>query len=95
MGIINIYAPWLDSATKMCDIDGNINVEIFVDQMPTMSGIIYCESTRDIINKCNLLTPDVYHSMRDAIEDNYNRSMEYSSFNKSIIDQPKKIIKQI
>jgi len=60
-----------------------------------MSGIIYCESTQDIINKCNLLTPDVYHSMRDAIEDNYNRSMEYSSFNKSIIDQSKKIIKQI
>ena len=33
--------------------------------------------------------------MIEAIEDNYNRAMDYSYFNISIVDQTKKILKLI
>jgi hypothetical protein len=56
-------------------------------------GILYVDSVKEIIDVCNGLNENTYESMREAIEDNYKRSADYSSFYKSLINQTKKILK--
>jgi hypothetical protein len=40
-------------------------------------GILMAKNVDDIINICNSLTPEIYNTKLVAIEDNYQRSMEY------------------
>lgn len=56
-------------------------------------GFFYANNVEEIIKICNNLDENTYESMSDAIDDNYERSMEYSSFHKSLISQTKKILK--
>ena len=42
-------------------------------------GILSVESVDDIINICNGLIPEIYKDKLEAIEDNYQRSMDYVS----------------
>jgi hypothetical protein len=58
-----------------------------------LDGIFCANKVEEIIEICNKLNPDTYNSMIKAIEDNYNRSINYSYFNISIVDQTKKILK--
>ena len=60
-----------------------------------LDGIFCANNVEEIIEICNKLNPDTYNSMIEAIEDNYNRAMDYSYFNISIVDQTKKILKLI
>jgi hypothetical protein len=57
-----------------------------------MEGIFYVRNASEIIEICNNLTPDVYNSKMHAIEDNYQRSMDYISFDKSMIRNVKKVL---
>jgi len=57
-----------------------------------MEGLFYARNASEIIEICNSLTPDTYASKMDAIEDNYQRSMNYSSFNDSMIRNVKKAL---
>ena len=56
------------------------------------AGIIPVKNVGDIIEVCNNLTADDYKSRLLAIEDNYQRSMNYSSFTDSMIRQSKQVI---
>lgn len=42
-----------------------------------INGILAVKTIDEIINICNTLTPEVYNTKLVAIEDNYQRSMEY------------------
>lgn len=45
-----------------------------------MEGIIIVNNVDDIISVCNNLIPEIYNEKLLAIEDNYNRSMNYISY---------------
>jgi hypothetical protein len=45
-------------------------------------GIISVNSIDEAIRVCNTLTEEDYHSMSEAIEINYKRSLEYADYNK-------------
>jgi hypothetical protein len=47
-----------------------------------IEGIIMVRNLEEIISACNKLTPQTYDSMLPAIEDNYNRSHTWCSFEK-------------
>ena len=34
MGVINLYANWINGYSKMCDLDTDLVVEIYVDETP-------------------------------------------------------------
>lgn len=56
-------------------------------------GFFYARNVKEIIEICNNLNQDTYNSMKEAVEDNYERSKNYSSFGGSLINQTKKILK--
>ena len=43
-----------------------------------LEGMYIVNSVKDIVSVCNSLTPDTYKKKWDAIEENYNRSMEFA-----------------
>ncbi len=47
-------------------------------------GILVANSPREMINICNNLNESTYNSMKDAIEDNYNRAEQYKDMPKYI-----------
>ena len=55
-------------------------------------GVLIANSVDGIIDICNRLTPEVYHDLHQAIEDNYNRSMDYLDFNKNLDETIKKTL---
>jgi hypothetical protein len=51
-----------------------------------MDGIITFDNVDDLIYKLNRLDEDYYNSKIDAIEENYNRALEYLNVQPRIID---------
>jgi hypothetical protein len=51
-----------------------------IDQFFNKDGIITFNSTNELIDIVNTLTPDYYESKKDAIEENYIKAMEYADF---------------
>lgn len=43
-------------------------------------GIIFCSTVDEIIESCNKLTPELYESKREAINDNYDKSLVYADY---------------
>lgn len=55
------------------------------------NGMYVINSVDEAISVCNKITPDDYYNMTDAINDNYNRGLEYWNYE----HQLSKIIKKI
>ena len=49
-----------------------------ISEFFNVDGMFTIQNVDDIINVCNNLTSDIYDSKIDAIEDNYQRSMDYT-----------------
>jgi hypothetical protein len=64
------------------------NIEDWFD----IRGFIIANDLNEIINACNGLTPDTYNQMLPYIEENYNRSMEYTSIDQRLKNKIKEII---
>ena len=60
-----------------------------------LDGMICVRSVDEIVSACNNLKPELCDTMRAAIEDNYQRSMKYSSFTDSMIKQINDIMKTV
>lgn len=58
-----------------------------------MDGVIMVNNLKDIITACNRLTPNTYNSMIPAIEDNYDRSHTWCSYETMVKDVILKLIK--
>jgi len=59
---------------------GCTNIEKYFN----IDGIIRVNNVGDIIEACNSITPELYAKMLPAIEDNYNRSMDWLDHDKQI-----------
>lgn len=67
---------------------GCTNIEKYFNE----DGIIRVSNLGDIIEACNSLTPELYAKMLPAMEDNYNRSMNWIDHDKQIEDAIIKLI---
>jgi hypothetical protein len=70
---------------KILDCFRSYTVPIYVgckniEDYFNIDGIIRVNSLDEIVDACNNLTPDVYEKMKPAMEDNYNRSLKWSSY---------------
>jgi hypothetical protein len=61
---------------------GGTNIEEFFN----IDGIIVVRSVQEIVDACNALTPETYNKMLPAIEDNYERSMNWRYYSHQIRD---------
>jgi hypothetical protein len=57
-----------------------------------IEGIIVARNVSEIVNACNALTPETYDKMLPAIEDNYERSMNWRYYSHQIRDTLNKIL---
>jgi len=64
-----------------------------IDKYFNIDGIIKVENIEDIITVCNNLTPEIYNSKLEAIEENYQKSMNYSSHTEILDKKLKEILK--
>jgi len=55
-------------------------------------GIIHVKTVDEIIDVCNGLTEADYYSRLDAMEDNYQRSLQYLDYNKMISDKVREVL---
>lgn len=56
-------------------------------------GFIIVNDLNEIVDACNRLTPETYSQMLPYIEENYNRSMEYTSIGEMLKNKIESIIK--
>ena len=66
-----------------------------VDKFFNPSGIIQVNSVDDIIYACNGLTPARYSMMRNAIEDNYQRGLEYWNYGDYLEKKIKEVLSEL
>ena len=59
---------------------GCTNIEKYFN----VDGIIRVSDVGEIVEACNKLTPELYEKMKPAMEDNYNRSMNWIDHDKQI-----------
>ena len=57
-----------------------------------LDGIFHVKNLSEIIEICNNLSLETYNSKINAIEENHQLSMKYTSFDNSMISQTKKIL---
>ena len=55
-------------------------------------GFIIANSTKDVISKCNDLTPDFYYSKLNIIEYNYKKALECIDYNSRLTNKIKNIL---
>ena len=55
-------------------------------------GIISVKTVDEAIGVCNSLSEDYYHSRKDAIEDNYQRSLKYYDYNKMLTEKVMEVL---
>lgn len=83
---------------KILDCFRSYTVPIYVgctniDEYFNPEGIIRVNSLDEIIDTCNRITPSTYEKMKPAMEDNYNRSLRWSSYEDRVRDAIIDIIK--
>ena len=58
-----------------------------IEEFFNTDGMIVVDEAQDIIDACNSLTPELYEERKDAIEENYERSIQYTGpFYKRVFD---------
>jgi hypothetical protein len=67
---------------------GTPNIGDFFDE----EGIIKVRDVNQIITICNKLTPDFYRGLSSVIEENYNRALIYSNYDKLLKDAILKVL---
>lgn len=65
------------------------NIEEFFNP----EGIIRVWSIEEMVNACNMLTPETYEKMADAIEENYQKSMEWLSPKEQVEKAVKRLLR--
>ena len=56
------------------------------------NSIIECEDIDDLIRKCNKLTPDLYDSWKEPMEDNFNRAKGWTPWDTRLRNKIKSIL---
>jgi hypothetical protein len=59
------------------------NIENFFD----VRGMFIVKTLDDIVNVCNLITPETYNEMLPYVKENYKRSIKYAKFRETLRDE--------
>jgi hypothetical protein len=57
-----------------------------------IDGIFLVNSVDDIIDTCNRINENTYDSLKDVIEENYNRSLNYKNMEETMVLNVKKVL---